>query len=364
MGPFGTMVILPMFPELRESFDASSEAVGYGFTAYLMPFALLLVVSGTLGERWGRRRTVRVTFIVYALASLLAALAPGLGMFLVARGLQGAANAFITPLLLAGLADMTPPERLGGAVGIYSSFQSFGTALAPLVGGIAADTEWRWAFGGTAIVALMLAMFPPPGEPRSDLESPPIQPLLSRRMILLGVAAFTAAAGPVGAGVLVGVAARDEFDLSGSSAGVLLLVGSLVATVLGPLLGRLVDVWGPGRAGQVSLSLSTVITLGLAAAGSTLALGGSWALGAAAAAFVVVVLQATAAAAVPDNRGGAVSTMLAWRFFGHAVGPAVWIPVFEVNPDMAFIGSAALGVVAIAAISGANRPRGAVTDVG
>ena len=59
MGPFGTVVIVPMFPELREEFDASSSAVGLGFSLYLIPFAALLLVSGTLGERWGRRRTVR-----------------------------------------------------------------------------------------------------------------------------------------------------------------------------------------------------------------------------------------------------------------------------------------------------------------
>ena len=59
MGPFGTIVILPMFPELRESFNASSATVSWGFTIYLLPFAAVLLVSGTLGERWGRRRTVR-----------------------------------------------------------------------------------------------------------------------------------------------------------------------------------------------------------------------------------------------------------------------------------------------------------------
>ena len=52
MGPFGATVILPMFPELRRSFNVSSQAIGWGFTAYLLPFALLLLVSGTLGERW------------------------------------------------------------------------------------------------------------------------------------------------------------------------------------------------------------------------------------------------------------------------------------------------------------------------
>ena len=146
MGPFGATVILPMFPELRDGFNVSSQTIGWGFTAYLLPFALLLLVSGTLGERWGRQRTVRATYLLYTLASVLCAVSPNITMFLFARSLQGVATAFITPLLLSGLAEMVPPERFGRQVGIYSSFQALGVGLAPIVGGIAADTLWEAAF--------------------------------------------------------------------------------------------------------------------------------------------------------------------------------------------------------------------------
>ena len=122
MGPFGTIVILPMFPELRESFNASSATVSWGFTIYLLPFAAVLLVSGTLGERWGRRRTVRGTYVLFAAASVVCALAPNLWVFLAARAVMGVANAFITPLLVAGLAEVVAPALFGRAVGIYSSF--------------------------------------------------------------------------------------------------------------------------------------------------------------------------------------------------------------------------------------------------
>ena len=360
MGPFGTVVILPMFPELRTSFDASREAVGWGFTVYLLPFAALLIVSGTLGERWGRRRTVRTTFVVYAAASLVCAVAPTLAVFLAGRALQGVANAFITPLLLAGLADLTPEAELGRRVGIYSSFQSFGSALAPLVGGLAADTNWRWAFVGTAAVAIVLSMFPPDGEPRRDVARPPVRPLLSRRMVLLGVVAFTAAAGPIGASVLVGVAARDELDLSGGEAGVILLLGSAAAMVLGPVWGRALDAWGPRTAGVGSVTVVSLVVLAMGWSSAPWSLGFLWLVAGAVTAFVVVVLQATAAKAVPQNRGGAVSSMLAYRFLGHALGPVVWLPLFGVSPRAAFAGSAALGAVSVIAFIGATAPaRGA-----
>ncbi len=360
MGPLGTGVILPMFPELREAFGVSSSAIGWGFTVYMLPFAALLVASGTLGERWGRRRTVRRTFLLYAAASMVCALAPNLGIFLLGRALQGIANAFITPLLLAGLADLTPPGRLGRTVGVYSSFQALGQGLAPVVGGIAADVDWRWAFVGSGIVALVLALGPPPGELRRDLAAPPVRPLFSRRMTLLGVGVFLAAVGPVGAAVLVGVAARDELNVSGTAAGGLLLTGSVAALVLGPYWGSLLDRWG-GRRSAVTASLAiSALVAALAFGSSPLSLGLIWGAAGAVIGFMVVVFQGLAAAAVPDNRGGALSSILAYRFAGHAVGPLVWLPVFAASPEWAFVGSAALGVAAALAV-GASTRRGGPT---
>ncbi len=351
MGPFGTMVILPMFPELRESFDASSGAVGWGFTLYFIPFAVFLLASGTLGERWGRRRTVRATLILYAAASILCALAPTLTIFLIGRAVQGLANAFITPLLLAGLADLVPEDRFGRSVGIYGMFQAFGGGMAPVVGGLATAVNWRWAFVGTALLAAALANWPPPGEPRSQVEPPPVRPLFTRRMVTLGIGALAASTGPIGIAVIVGVAARDELNLGGPAAGVLLLVGSVTATATSSLWGRQLDTWGPRKMSVVVVSAVTVL-------GALLALGtrNVWIMAvvwAVASVFIggsVVVIQGLAATAVPANRGGALSATLSYRFLGHAIGPIIWLAVFERSPQLAFVGSASLGLVSLAAL--------------
>lgn len=356
MGPFGTMVILPMFPELRESFDASSEAVGWGFTLYFIPFALLLVVSGTLGERWGRRRTVRATFLLYAVASLACAAAPDLATFLIARGMQGVANAFITPLLLAGLADIVPEDRFGRTVGIYGTFQALGGGLAPLIGGLAAEVDWRWAFVGTALVAAVLSIWPPPGEPRRDVAAPPMRPLFSRRMVTLGFAAFTAATGPIGVAVIVGVAARDELDLSGGQAGALLLSGSLAASLVSPYWGRLLDKLGTRWSVVFALPSVTVCVIALALlVDSTPGTVVLWAVTSMFIGFVIVILQSTAAVAVPSNRGGALSATLSYRFLGHALGPVIWLPVFNRSPEAAYVGAGALGLLTLLALLSVTR---------
>ncbi|MDX2380193.1 MAG: MFS transporter, partial [Acidimicrobiia bacterium] len=252
LGPFGTLVVIAIYPELRESFDATSGQVNWSFSGYFIPMAVLLLVSGTIGERFGRRRVTRITFLSYGAASLLCIVAPTLGWFIGARVLQGVCNAFITPLLIAGLTEVTAPARLGLAIGVYSSFQAAGGALAPFVGGLLAAIDWRLVFVLVAAVAFVLSMRPPSGEPRPAAAAPPIKPLLTGRMSLLWVASFSAAAGPIGIGVVVGLFLRDELGIGSATAGGVLLLGGISAMLLGPTWGRLLDSWGPVKACAVS----------------------------------------------------------------------------------------------------------------
>jgi len=365
VGPFGTIVILPMFPELRESFNASSATVSLGFTIYLLPFAAVLLVSGTLGERWGRRRTVRGTYVLFAAASVVCALAPNLWVFLAARAVMGVANAFITPLLVAGLAEVVAPALFGRAVGIYSSFQAAGGALAPIIGGLAADTNWRWAFVGTATMAAVLALVPPQGgaaNPLDERAHPSFRALLTKQMIILGVGVLSAAAGPISINVLVGVTARDNLGLTGRDAGILLLAGSVMAMLTGPLWGRLLDRVGARTAGLTAATGVTVVAGLLAFADSPTTLAVLSAASGALIGFVAVVFQALASTIVPDNRGGALSFILAFRFLGHGLGPVIWIPVLERNVPLAFLGAASLGTITIATFfavieSSSNKPK-------
>jgi MFS family permease len=348
LGPFGTVLIVPMFPELRDEFSASSSAVSLGFSLYLVPFALTLLFSGTIGERVGRRRTVRATYVLYALASLLAAAAPTLVVFVLARAIQGVANAFVTPLLLAGLAEMVPENRFGREVGIYSSFQAVGAGVGPLVGGLAADNSWQSAFVGTAVVAGLLALMPPDGDPRPGASAPQIRPLLTRRMVRLGLGFFFMAAGPVGIAVIVGVVARDVLDLTGTATGLILLGGAAAAMILGPLWGWILDRFGARRTAPPVLLAATASSMALAFGSTGWTLGLLWIVGGAFAAFVVVVFQSLGATILPDNRGGALSFLLSFRFLGHAAGPAVFVPLIDWSASATFVIAGGLGLVTLA----------------
>src|SRR4051794_25041191 len=151
-------MVAVLLPELARAFDVSTAAASLSVTLYFVPYAAIQLVSGTIGERFGRAQATRIAFVVYALASFGAAAAGSLAPFLAARALQGSANAFTSPLVLAGLADATPREQLGRTVGTFAAVQTAGMVCAPLIGGLAGAIDYRLAFLAAALGGLVLAV--------------------------------------------------------------------------------------------------------------------------------------------------------------------------------------------------------------
>ncbi|MDP7066287.1 MAG: MFS transporter [Acidimicrobiales bacterium] len=355
LGPFGGTVLSPMIPELRESFDTSTATIAWGIGAFFFPFAALLLVSGTLGEKWGRERTVRTAVVLYALASLMCATGSSLWVFFGGRAAQGTFNAFMTPLLIATLTDLTPKDRIGRAIGTYAAFQAVGGVLGMLVGGVAADVGWRWAFVVVALVALTMSLVLPKAPTSDRAAIPGMRSVVNRRMLMLGLVALTQAIGPGGVQLLVALVGRDVLNLSGSATGALLITGSLTAAFLTPLWGALIDRIGAKRGTVLALVLSIAGALVLSQTKTTLALVLAWAVVGAVIQCVSTGFQMLAATGVPGNRGGGISFVLSHRFLGHAIGPLLWVPVFENNISVAYVGAALVGLLSVAFVYAAQH---------
>ncbi len=355
LGPFGGSVLSPMIPELREAFDTTTATIAWGFGAYFFPYATLLLVSGTLGEKWGRGRTIRVAVFLYALASLSCASGASLWLFFGGRAAQGVVNAFMTPLLIASLTDLAPKDRVGRAVGTYAAFQAIGGVLGMLVGGVAADVGWRWAFVAIAVVAATLSWALPKARTSEGPVVVGMRSVLNRRMFMLGLVALTQSIGPGGVQLLVALVSRDVLSLSGSATGALLITGSLTAAVLTPRWGAVIDRFGGKRATVAALILSMLGAVALSQANTTLSLIMVWAVVGALVQCISTGFQALAATGVPGNRGGGVSFVLSHRFLGHAIGPLIWVPVFERNVSFAYLGAALVGVLSISFVYAAQH---------
>lgn len=216
LGPFGGAMTNTMLPELADGLGTNVSGASAAVTAYMIPFAGLMVVSGTIAAAWGAARTVRRAYVVYALASLGCIVAASLGPFLGGRALQGAANAFTTPLLIAMIAELVPAERLGRALGAYASLQAAGQAFAPFVGGLAAGIDYRWAFGATAVAALFLAAVTPspPRDARAAVPRPRWRALANLALGRASAIALCSQFAATALMLLAAVLASDRFGLA------------------------------------------------------------------------------------------------------------------------------------------------------
>jgi MFS family permease len=261
----------------------------------------------------------------------------------------------MTPLLIASLTDLAPKDRIGRVIGTYAAFQAIGGVLGMLVGGVAADVGWRWAFVAIAVVAATLSWTLPKARTSEGPVVVGMRSVLNRRMFLLGLVALTQSIGPGGVQLLVALVGRDVLSLSGSATGVLLITGSLTAVVLTPRWGAIIDRTGAKRATVLALLLSMAGAVVLSQAKTTLALVIVWAVVGALVQCISTGFQALAATGVPGNRGGGVSFVLSHRFLGHAIGPLIWVPVFERNVSFAYLGAALVGVLSISFVYAAQH---------
>jgi MFS family permease len=345
-----------MLPELGASYGVGSADAAVSVTAYSLPFAALMLVSGTWGARWGRRRTVGVAYVVYAVASVACLLAPTWQLFLAGRALQGAANAFTTPLVMAALAAATDPARLGRALGWFGSLQSAGQTSAPLVGGLAAELDWRLAFGGVAVVAVVLAVVGIPAGAGAEPGRPTLRTALTPEILRIGIAVAIGWGWMAGLAFLVALRLEDTFGVDAGARGLVLTGLGVAGLVCAPLVGRGVDRIGARRTILLGAALGALVLVGVALAPTVLALAAIWTLGGPASQMVLVGTNSMVLGSGRANAGGATSVVQAVRFAGSSVAPVVFTPIYHADPLAAFLVPAATLAVVVPLAVPKSRP--------
>ena len=141
------LVVTTAVPAIRTDLRTDVADTTWIVNAYPLAFAVLLLSGAALGDRFARRRMFTLGMAIFTGGSALAAVAPSVEVLVAARAIQGAGGAIFTPLALALLAAVTPPERRGGVVGAWGAVGGLGVAAGPLVGGVLTDTAgWPWIF--------------------------------------------------------------------------------------------------------------------------------------------------------------------------------------------------------------------------
>ncbi len=140
-------VVNVALPVLQRQLQATVAQVQWIVEAYALFLAALILVGGSLGDRFGRRRIFVCGVALFALASAWCGLAPNVNQLIVARSVQGIGGALLTPGSLAIISASFSDKQRGQAIGTWSGFTGITSAVGPVLGGwLVEQASWRWIF--------------------------------------------------------------------------------------------------------------------------------------------------------------------------------------------------------------------------
>src|SRR6266567_2998864 len=158
-------------PTIGRDFHTGIAALQWVMTSYILTLAAFLLIGGSLGDRFGRRRVYSIGVVWFALASAACGFAPNAAVLIVTRVLQGVGAALLTPGSLAILEASFVPADRARAIGAWSGMSGVAVAAGPLIGGyLISAASWRWIFFinvpiAAAVVALGARHIPESRDP-------------------------------------------------------------------------------------------------------------------------------------------------------------------------------------------------------
>lgn len=153
-------LILPLIPGIAGDLEVSVALAAGAITAHALAYAGFQLIWGPLSTRWGRVRVLVLSTSLAALANLASALAPDIGWFILARTASGGAFAATFAAVLTYVGDMLPLARRPAAMSNLAAATALGLAGGTLASGaIGSVLEWRWIFGGFAVITAVLVPF-------------------------------------------------------------------------------------------------------------------------------------------------------------------------------------------------------------
>ena len=362
---FDRFVIAPMLLTIAASLGASLTEVAATASLYYLLYGLMQPVWGMLSDRLGRVRVMRLTLFGAAVAGVLSSLAPNLTVLIIARALAGGLFAAVIPASLVYIGDTVGMGTRQKALADLMAASAVGTALATVLGGLAAYLDgWRVAFAAPALagvaLAVLLAGLP---EPKAFSEQKREGPLVQAGRVLvqpwaLIVVGIALVEGAVILGFLTFLApSLESAGFSPAVAG--LAVGLYGLAVLG--WTRAVKLVA-NRLGASALILigAGMVSLGYAsgAVGQSLAsvsvaailVGGGFA-------FMHSTLQTWATEVVPEARATVISLFAAALFAGSGVATMAAAPLAEAGSFDLLFALAALVAVPLGLFAGLARHR-------
>jgi len=369
LGPLAGNMVLALVPVLKQDFQSTAPEVLLSVTFFMLPFALFMLFSGAISDLYDRRRMMLLGLSVYSFGCFMCAISPELSFFLVSRSIQGFGYAFVMPLLVAIMGDIVPTATRGRWMGLMGAATTAGMAMGPFVAGMIAEINWRYAFVLVGFLAVLVALYFL--HSFRGFEFP--HGRLTMRVLIIGMGRCMRNGNVVKlalAGFLTFLCyvsclsfvsdhlSLPPLSLRESEIGVLMTATGLAGIVSSPIGGRLVD-----RIGRRSTAVIGYCTLALAFV--VLALSesrgeffGSLACMGAGIAIVWSALLTLTVEVDPSSKGTVSSLFNSSRYFGYALAPVLFAPLY-VTTGLVSIEMCAIliAILAIAVVWGIAEKR-------
>ncbi len=371
-GPLAGNLVLSLLGTLGDAWNVDPVEILLSIPAFMFPFAIMQLFSGTVSDAYDRRTVLLIGLATYAAGSALAVMSTSLEFFIGSRVVQGVGYAFVNPVLVALLSEISSPETQGRSMGYFGSSTTAGVSVGPLLGGAFADIDWRLAFLVVTLLAAAMFVavwfaFKGEGRGSGKVSVAAVRVSLSSafrdrhimRLSGAGFLGFMAFAGVISF-------ASEYMDtgplaLTPEEIGVALSASGVVGIFFAPLAGAMVDRRGPRCCVAVGFAVSATIAFVLQYADSyygfiallvVSGMGGS---------FVWSSLLVMVVAVPPRMKGTSSSVFNSARFLGYAVSPLVLAPLYlSMGFGAVMVTCAGLGVVGLVLAAGPvfRRPQG------
>lgn len=223
-------VVNVALPTIQHDLKATAIDLQWVVESYALLLAALILVGGSLGDHYGRKRVFSIGVAIFAATSVWCGLAPDISQLIEARAAQGIGGALLVPGSLAIISASYPAAERGKAIGTWSGFTSVTTALGPVLGGwLVEHVSWRWAFFINIPLAVAVLVI-------TTLRVPESRDEQAQALDIPGAVLATAGLG----GVVYGLIESGNLGLGHPlvlgmiGGGLLLLVGFVVVEALSP----------------------------------------------------------------------------------------------------------------------------------
>ena len=239
----GTVITVAL-PTVAHDLHVTSASTALILSAYFAAYALFLFPGGRLVDRFGARRIAMLGLVIFAIGAAAGAVVSDLTLLVLTRVVQGAGAGLVSPAALAGAVSGFPPERRGGALGIWGASAGVANLIGPLLGGLLTVAfGWRadwWALVPLALLAAWAIAQHLPSIVH-DEPAPGSRRVLNGQVVAAaGVAALTFAV-MIGTFYLAEQYLQRAAGYSALGASAVLILVALLVGAGAPLAGRMVD---------------------------------------------------------------------------------------------------------------------------